>query len=119
MDRMNKRSLGQSDLQVPRLGVGAMTWGDAKGFARFLPRYSRKAMGAIQPVIHLLREIGERYSKTPSQAALRWLVENPSVLSIPGAKNGKQALDNAGALTLSLTAEEVELLSQATLAWRV
>lgn len=37
MNNMNKTSLGRSDLQVPRLGVGAMTWGDAKGFARLHP----------------------------------------------------------------------------------
>lgn len=30
-------TLGRSDLRVPRLGVGAMTWGDAKGLARFHP----------------------------------------------------------------------------------
>ena len=29
--------LGQSTLQVPRLGVGAMTWGDARGVSRFHP----------------------------------------------------------------------------------
>jgi diketogulonate reductase-like aldo/keto reductase len=65
-----------------------------------------------------LQEIGERYAKTPSQVALRWLIEEDGVLPIPGAKNGKQAMENAGALTFSLTAEEVELLSQATMAWR-
>jgi aryl-alcohol dehydrogenase-like predicted oxidoreductase len=87
-------------------------------FRRILPRYSRKALDAIQPVIHLLREIGERYSKTPSQVALRWLIENPLVLPIPGAKNGRQAMENAGTLTFSPTAEEVESLSQTTMAWR-
>jgi aryl-alcohol dehydrogenase-like predicted oxidoreductase len=87
-------------------------------FRRILPQYNRKAMEAVQPVVNLLREIGGRYSKTPSQVALRWLNENPVVLPIPGAKNGKQALDNAGALTFSLTPDEVEALSQATLAWR-
>ena len=87
-------------------------------FRRILPQYSRKALDEMQPVIKLLREIGERYSKTPSQVALRWLIENPIVLPIPGAKNGKQAMDNAEALTFSLTAEEVEMLSQATMAWR-
>lgn len=76
-------------------------------------------MEAVQPVIALLREIGERYSKTPSQVAIRWLIENPIVLPIPGAKNSKQATENAGALTFSLTPEEVEALSQATLAWRI
>jgi aryl-alcohol dehydrogenase-like predicted oxidoreductase len=88
-------------------------------FRRILPQYNRKTLDAIQPVIQLLREIGDRYSKTPSQVAIRWLIENPIVLPIPGAKNGKQAMDNAGALAFSLTAEEVESLSRATLAWRV
>jgi aryl-alcohol dehydrogenase-like predicted oxidoreductase len=87
-------------------------------FRRILPQYNRKTLDAIQPVIKLLREIGERYSKTPSQVALRWLIENPIVLPIPGAKNGKQAADNAVALSFSLTSAEVEALSQATLAWR-
>lgn len=88
-------------------------------FRRILPQYNRKALEEIQPVIKLLCEIGERYSKTPSQVALRWLIENPLVIPIPGAKNGKQAADNAQALMLSLTAEEVETLSQATMGWRV
>lgn len=88
-------------------------------FRRILPQYSRKAVVALQPVIKLLRGIGEGYSKSPSQVAIRWLIENPNVLPIPGAKNGKQAIDNAGALTLSLTEEEIESLNQSTLAWRV
>lgn len=88
-------------------------------FRRILPQYNRKTLDAIQPVINLLREIGERYSKTPSQVALRWLIENPVVLPIPGAKNGRQALDNTAALSFSLTPEEVDMLSQATLAWRM
>jgi aryl-alcohol dehydrogenase-like predicted oxidoreductase len=87
-------------------------------FRRILPQYNRKALEEIQPLIKLLREIGEKYSKSPSQVALRWLIENPVVLPIPGAKNGKQAVDNAEALTFSLTAEDVEMLSQATMRWR-
>ncbi len=30
-------SLGRSSLPVPRLGVGAMTWGDPTGLARWHP----------------------------------------------------------------------------------
>lgn len=30
-------TLGRSNLIVPRLGVGAMTWGDPKGLARLNP----------------------------------------------------------------------------------
>jgi aryl-alcohol dehydrogenase-like predicted oxidoreductase len=87
-------------------------------YRRVLPRYRRKALDSIQPVVRLLGEIGDRYSKTPSQIALRWLIENPMVLPIPGAKNGKQATSNAAALNFSLTAEEVATLSDATRAWR-
>ena len=76
-------------------------------------------MDAVRPVVALLRQIGERYAKTPSQVALRWLIENPIVLPIPGAKNGSQALENAGALSFSLTSEEVDMIDQATTAWRV
>ncbi len=34
---MNTTALGKSDLQVSRLGVGAMTWGDPSGLARWTP----------------------------------------------------------------------------------
>ncbi len=88
------------------------------GFRRFLPTFNRKAMEAVEPVVELLRQIGERYAKTPSQVALRWLLENPLVLPIPGAKNSQQASSNAGALTFRLTPEEVDALDRATIAWR-
>jgi aryl-alcohol dehydrogenase-like predicted oxidoreductase len=87
-------------------------------FRRILPQYNRKSLESIQPVIKLLLDIGTSYSKMPSQVALRWLIENPVVLPIPGAKNGKQAMDNAEALSFSLTPEEVKLLDDATLSWR-
>lgn len=91
----------------------------AGGLRRFLPNFNRKAMDALQPVVELLRRIGERYSKTPSQVALRWLLENETVLPIPGAKNSHQAAENVGALSFSLSPEEIETLDQATRAWRV
>jgi aryl-alcohol dehydrogenase-like predicted oxidoreductase len=87
-------------------------------FRRVLPRYRRRSLEAIQPVVGLLAEIGDRYSKKPSQVALRWLIENPTVLPIPGAKNGQQATANAGALTFTLTVDEVEALSDVTAPWR-
>jgi aryl-alcohol dehydrogenase-like predicted oxidoreductase len=87
------------------------------GFFHILPQYSRRpwrysARG--EPSARLAGVI-----KTPGQVALRWLIENPNVLPIPGAKNGKQALDNAGALTFFLTAGEIESLNRSTLAWRI
>ena len=118
------RELGITLIAYSPLAGGALTGKysatqRAGGLRRFLPNFSKRAMEAVQPVVALLRQIGERYSKTPSQVALRWLIENPIVLPIPGAKNSKQAIENAGALTFSLTAEEIESLSRATMAWRV
>ena len=119
------RELGITLIAYSPLAQGALTGkysatNRAGGFfRRMLPNFGRKAMDAVQPVIQLLRQIGERYSKTPSQVALRWLIENENVLPIPGVKNSRQAADNVGALSFSLTPDEVEMLSKATLAWRV
>ncbi len=87
-------------------------------FRRLLPQYGVKVLEAMQPLLKMMREIGEKYSKTPAQVAVRWLIENPVVLPIPGAKNGRQAADNAGALSFSLTPEELEALDRASLPWR-
>lgn len=46
------------------------------------------------------------------------MIENDSVLPIPGAKNAAQAVANAQALSLSLSPDEVEALDRATMAWR-
>jgi aryl-alcohol dehydrogenase-like predicted oxidoreductase len=88
-----------------------------RGIRRMLPIFNQKSMDAVRPVIESLREIGTRYSKTPTQVALRWLIENPLVLPIPGAKNGRQAAENAGALSFSLTRGEIDALDRATARW--
>jgi len=62
----------------------------------------------------VLRDLAERHDRTPSQVALRWLIQQPNVLPIPGAKNGRQAAQNAGALSFDLTEAEVEALSTTT-----
>lgn len=91
----------------------------ARGFfRRLLPQYGGRAMAAAEPVLQLLREIGERHGKTPSQVALRWLIEDPIVLPIPGAKNSRQAAANVGALTFTLTSDDVSALDVATRSWR-
>ncbi len=72
----------------------------------------------MAPVLSQLREIGARHGKSPPQVALRWLIEQEGVVPIPGAKDARQAAENAGALSFSLTSNEVAALSNATLMWR-
>jgi aryl-alcohol dehydrogenase-like predicted oxidoreductase len=118
------RELGITLIAYSPLAMGALTGKySAKNraggfFRRILPNFGRKAMEAVQPVVKLLHQIGERYGKSPSQVALRWLIENETVLPIPGAKNSKQAAENVGALSFTLTPDEVDALSRATLAWQ-
>jgi aryl-alcohol dehydrogenase-like predicted oxidoreductase len=88
------------------------------GFRRFMPRFRGMEREAVTPVVDLLREIGDAHRRSPAQVAIRWLIENELVLPIPGAKNGRQASDNAGALGFALTSADIEALDQATAAWR-
>jgi aryl-alcohol dehydrogenase-like predicted oxidoreductase len=117
------RELGITLIAYSPLAMGALTGKYSvttkpSGLRRFLPMFNKKTLAALQPVVELLCQIGNRYDKTPGQVALRWLIENETVLPIPGAKNGQQAAANAGALSFCLTPAEIEALSQATLAWR-
>ena len=80
--------------------------------------FSKHPMATVDAVVDVVRGIGEAHGgKTPSQVALRWLIEKGAV-PIPGAKNADQAAQNAGALGWSLTAEELATLDAAALAGR-
>jgi aryl-alcohol dehydrogenase-like predicted oxidoreductase len=117
------RELGVTLIAYQPLAQGVLTGkyrpGDRpKGIRRFGRYFRGDGLEKAQPVVALLHEIGERYSKTPAQVALRWLIEQEGVLPIPGAKNARQAAGNAEALSFSLVAAEIEALDQATTAWQ-
>ena len=77
-------------------------------------RYNREYIEKIQPLIGLMREIGQAHGgKTPSQVALNWTMGKGTV-PIPGAKNVKQAQENAGAVGWRLTNDEVSALEKAS-----
>ena len=72
----------------------------------------------VEPVVNILREIGEAHNKQPAQVSLNWLITQRNTLPIPGAKNERQARQNAGALGWEMAGEEAEKLELATLGWR-
>jgi aryl-alcohol dehydrogenase-like predicted oxidoreductase len=117
------RELGVTLIAYQPLAQGVLTGkykpGDRpRGIRRFGRYYRGDGLEKAQPVVALLREIGERSSKTPAQVALRWLMERKGVLPIPGAKDGRQAASNAEALAFSLADAEIEALDRATIPWR-
>lgn len=76
-------------------------------------RYSRAYLSRIQPVVALLRQVGEAHGgKTPSQVALNWLIYK-GALPIPGATKVQHVHENAGALGWRLSEDEIASLDAA------
>jgi aryl-alcohol dehydrogenase-like predicted oxidoreductase len=73
-------------------------------------RFQASGLQKIQPVVDRLQELGDKYSKTPAQVALNWLMCQPGVIPIPGIKTATQVEQNAGALGWELSADEVMAL---------
>ena len=110
------RELGVTLVAYRPLGYGLLT---GKYTPENLPAYlhgrmiSRSDLKRVSPLIELLRELAGRHARTPSQVALNWIVCKGAV-PIPGAKNPRQAAENAGALGWRLEAAEVEALDRAS-----
>jgi aryl-alcohol dehydrogenase-like predicted oxidoreductase len=73
----------------------------------------------LEPLFVVLEEIAHAHGMTIAQVALNWLVsKDECVIPIPGAKNVKQATENAGALGWRLTDEEHTRISRMEIATR-
>jgi aryl-alcohol dehydrogenase-like predicted oxidoreductase len=68
----------------------------------------------LEPLFVVLDQIAAAHNATIAQVALNWLLaSHPNVIPIPGAKNARQARDNAGALSWTLSVEEFSRICQA------
>ncbi len=77
-------------------------------------RYGRELVAKAQPLIGLMREIGQTHDgKTPAQVAINWTICKDTV-PIPGVKNVRQAQENIGAAGWRLTDDEVAALDKAS-----
>lgn len=74
---------------------------------QFNPAYLRR----VAPLVDTVRTVAEKYDKTLAQVAIRWVIQRDA-LPIPGAKNLKQARENAGALGWTLSPDDMERLNQ-------
>jgi len=61
----------------------------------------------IQPLL----ELAEKYSKTPVQIALNWVIWHDQVIAIPKALQRQHLEENAGAAGWKLTKEDYDLIS--------
>ena len=66
-------------------------------------------------VLDVMRPIADDHLVSVAQVALAWLLAQPHVTSvIIGAKNQEQLLDNIAATELTLSAEQVQAISEAS-----
>ncbi|MCS6801230.1 MAG: aldo/keto reductase [Chloroflexota bacterium] len=107
------RELGVTVIAYSPLGQGLLTGKYSRAqrppgvrSLSLLPRLRR-----IDPLLAELRRMGERYGRSPAQIALRWTIEKGTI-PIPGAKTGRQAAENAGALRFRLSPEDVAALDR-------
>jgi len=61
----------------------------------------------------VLAEIAERHNRTPRQVALNFLTLHPNVFTIPKAGHPEHAKENSGAVSWSLTGEDIAAIDRA------
>jgi aryl-alcohol dehydrogenase-like predicted oxidoreductase len=93
------------------LGQGMLTgkYGPDKPLPGMRGRRHNRKLPKLVPLVQALREVAESRGKTPAQIALNWAM-GKGALVIPGAKNARQAEQNAGALGWRLSEEEMARL---------
>jgi aryl-alcohol dehydrogenase-like predicted oxidoreductase len=116
------RGLGVTLIAYSPLRSGMLTgkFHDDRSLVANMPRlrrvmggFSNKSLERTAPLIEGLGEIATRHSATISQVALAWLTAyyGDTVVAIPGASRPQHAEQAAGAVRLSLSAEETKRLA--------
>lgn len=117
------RQLGITILAYSPLAQGLLTGkytadnSDPSGARRLDSRFSKDGLKKIEPVISLLRQLGEKHNRTPAQVSLNWLIAQGNVIPIAGAKTAEQVRQNAGALGWELSTDEVAQLERVSRPW--
>jgi len=117
MDAM--RELGVGFVPYSPLGRGFLTATvdlasfDAKDFRRRNPRFVGEAGQKNLAVVEAVRKVADDKGVPPAQIALAWVYAQEkrlgvSLAPIPGTKRVKYLEDNAGALDVELTAEDLQ-----------
>jgi aryl-alcohol dehydrogenase-like predicted oxidoreductase len=76
----------------------------------------QRGLEKSRPLVQALEEIGAKYTATPAQVALNWVIHfhGDIVVTIPGATNPRQAAESAGAMQFKLSEDELARLDELT-----
>jgi aryl-alcohol dehydrogenase-like predicted oxidoreductase len=84
------------------------------GMRRYMPAFNKRRRSRMEPLLQVLETISKAHGKTIGQVALNWLLsKDEHIIPIPGAKNRRQAEENAGAVGWHLSKEEMVQIEQA------
>ena len=64
----------------------------------------------VQAALNQLEPIADRYHCSLAQLSLAWLIKQPQTNAIAGVRNAAQAVNNAQAMTINLTPEDLKLI---------
>ena len=114
--------LGIGFVPFSPLGVGFLTGKidttttlDPKDFRSISPRFAPDARAANMAMVDLVKRVAERMGATPAQIALAWLLaQKPWIVPIPGTKKLSRLEENLGAVTVSLTPDDLRDIEEAT-----
>jgi len=84
------------------------------GLRRYNPQFKPEGLEKSRPVVVLVKELAIKYNVTPSQIALNWLVHynGDTVVAIPGATKEIHVKENCGAMSFSLSDEDMVRLDK-------
>jgi len=82
---------------------------DEKDFRKQLPRFSGKYLRNNQQLAKAFAEVAYGRNCTPAQLALAWvLAQGDHIIPIPGTKKRKYLVENAGAVDIKLTMDDLK-----------
>jgi len=86
------------------------------GPRRYRPQFKKRGLQKSAPVVEELKRLAEKYDATPSQMALRWLIQfhGDTVVAIPGATKIRHAEENVGVLNFILEEDDLVRLDKVT-----
>ena len=92
--------------------ISAATAFNERDIRRTIPRFAPEACNANQPLVGLLRKIGDRRGATPAQVALAWLLaQKPWIVPLFGTRSVERFHENVGALSVRLSEDDIKDLN--------
>ncbi|MBE5320553.1 aldo/keto reductase [Pedobacter sp. MR2016-19] len=74
--------------------------------------FSPESIEKTNAFLAKIKPLADEKNATLSQLVLRWTVERPGItIALVGARNEKQAVQNAGAINVKLNAEEIQFIN--------